>query len=234
MLTIFKKLARRSAMSLLGAAALWSVAGSAQAVPSFARQTGLACSGCHVGGFGPQLTDIGVQFKLGGYTLSKPDAPKLPLAGMVMASFTHTQHEVPPSEEHVKANNNLNLDQQVSLFLAGKLAENVGIFSQLTYEGIGRVTALDNVDLRFAHNFGNSILAGVSINNNPGLSDPYNTLPAWGAPFISSGIAPSPGTGTLLDEALAQRVIGATAYAQLNGTWYGEIGTYRSLSSPAQ
>ena len=38
------------------------------AVPSFARQTGMACAACHLGGLGPQLTDFGTQFKIGGDT----------------------------------------------------------------------------------------------------------------------------------------------------------------------
>ena len=43
-------------------------AGSALAVPSFAIQTDHPCQSCHVGGFGPQLTPYGREFKLHGYT----------------------------------------------------------------------------------------------------------------------------------------------------------------------
>jgi mono/diheme cytochrome c family protein len=41
---------------------------SAGAVPAFAAQTGAPCAACHVGGFGPQLTIYGRDFKLHGYT----------------------------------------------------------------------------------------------------------------------------------------------------------------------
>ncbi len=34
---------------------------AAEALPSFAQQTGMACSACHVGAFGPQLTPFGRQ-----------------------------------------------------------------------------------------------------------------------------------------------------------------------------
>jgi hypothetical protein len=44
------------------------MAGNARAVPSFARQTGLACSACHT--VYPELTPMGRRFKLGGYTLT--------------------------------------------------------------------------------------------------------------------------------------------------------------------
>ncbi|HVC28149.1 MAG TPA: hypothetical protein VNF48_01215, partial [Gammaproteobacteria bacterium] len=42
----------------------------AQAVPSFARQTGLACNACHT--VAPQLNAFGRYFKLHGYVLG-PD-----------------------------------------------------------------------------------------------------------------------------------------------------------------
>src|SRR5689334_7600067 len=45
-------------------------AGPAAAVPSFSRQTGQPCSLCHIGSFGPQLTEYGREFKVTGYTLT--------------------------------------------------------------------------------------------------------------------------------------------------------------------
>jgi len=48
---------------------------SAEALPSFARQTGQQCVACH-NGF-PELTPYGRQFKLNGYTFSGGDAPAL-------------------------------------------------------------------------------------------------------------------------------------------------------------
>ena len=44
----------------------------AAAVPSFARQTGFECVACHLSW--PELTTVGRQFKLGGFTLTKPAA----------------------------------------------------------------------------------------------------------------------------------------------------------------
>src|SRR6185437_9073617 len=65
----------------------------ASAVPSFAEQTGQRCSMCHVGGLGPQLTPFGRLFKLGGYTLRSGTQFTMPLAGMIVASFLHTQKD---------------------------------------------------------------------------------------------------------------------------------------------
>src|SRR3989442_9770999 len=84
------------------AAALLLVPALARAVPAFARQTGLECVACHLSW--PELTSVGRQFKLGGYTLMKRvegerpwfptqsdgPPPKIPLAGMVQLSATNT------------------------------------------------------------------------------------------------------------------------------------------------
>jgi hypothetical protein len=45
------------------------------AVPSFARQTGMPCSQCHVVSFGVALTAYGHQFKLNGYTFGEGEHP---------------------------------------------------------------------------------------------------------------------------------------------------------------
>ena len=41
---------------------------NAQAVPSYARQTGMPCAGCHT--TPPELTPFGRDFKINGYTLT--------------------------------------------------------------------------------------------------------------------------------------------------------------------
>ena len=66
----------------------------AQAVPSYARQTGSECASCHVGGFGPQLTPYGIKFKINGYTDSNGDDAKVPLSGMLVANFSRTARNV--------------------------------------------------------------------------------------------------------------------------------------------
>ena len=43
----------------LGSLGSMLAAPAAQAVPSFAAQTGQPCTACHIGGFGPQLTPLG-------------------------------------------------------------------------------------------------------------------------------------------------------------------------------
>jgi hypothetical protein len=205
------------------------LATQAEALPVYARQTGQDCSACHIGAFGPQLTAYGQRFKLGGY--SDGDRSVLPLSGMFVGSFTHTksdQEEAPA--EHFDTNNNL-AAQEGSLFLAGRIADHFGSFAQLTWSGIDRALAWDNLDLRYARDLttaGKDLTLGLSLNNNPGIQDPFNTLPAWGFPYVSSELAPAPPTAPLLAGGLETQVLGLNAYALFDQRWYAEAGAYRS------
>jgi len=205
---------------------------AAGAVPSFSRQTGVACGGCHVGGFGPQLTAFGREFKIGGYTLGSGKGT--PLSVMDVESFTQTKKDQPEEAgPHDGTNNNFSI-QEVSLFLAGDLGAHVGSFTQVTYSDIDRKVVMDNMDLRYATpvHWGNHPgQFGVSVNNNPGIQDPWNSSAAWRFPYIASELVPEAGVSTLLEGGLAQQVLGATAYAFLDGKYYGELGFYQSLPS---
>jgi len=98
---------------------------------------------------------------------------------------------------------------------------------------VERKTALDNVDVRFAGTAklaGQQGIWGVSVNNNPTVQDPFNTLPAWRFPFTSSDYTPGPGHAPLLDGQLGGQVLGATAYTLLDNGLYAEAGAYHALS----
>lgn len=207
-------------------------ASPAQAVPSFSDQTGDPCTACHVGGFGPQLTAHGRQFKLSGY-VDGTQARKLPLlSGMVEASFTKTDRKQDSAPAPgFDGNDNTAIDQ-ASLFVAGRIYDRVGLFSQTTWDGVGHHWAWDNTDLRYgreAELAGVDTTFGVTFNNNPTVTDPYNTTPAWGFPYAASKLAPTPAAAPLLQGALAQRVIGPTAYALIDDKIYVEGGFYRAL-----
>ena len=209
-------------------------------LPSFSRQTGLACSSCHYQFL--TLTPLGREFKLNGYTLtrqqlitekdkSKGETLKLspiPLvAAMLQGSLTHTSDAQPGTQ-----NDNTELPQQLSVFLAGGLTSKIGIFSQLTYSGADGTFGIDNIDLRFANTtkLGGStdMIYGVSLNNNPTVQDVWSTTPAWGFPFASSDVAPTGAASTVIDGALAQQALGIGAYTLLGKTVYAEFSVYRS------
>ena len=236
---LFNRLAKpgstlaRAACQVAALASLFAVADMAQAVPSYARQTGSECAACHVGGFGPQLTPYGIKFKIGGYTDTDGQGTKVPLSAMLVGNYTKTAKNAAEGDkvEHFDTNNNAAM-QEASVFLAGRLMENVGAFIQSTYSGVDRKWALDQVDLRYARSLklgDKETTVGVSLNSNPTLTDPFNTLGQWRFPYTSSdfngGFGPSP-----LVESLGGSVAGVNAYAFFDNSIYAEVGAYNSLS----
>jgi hypothetical protein len=206
---------------------------SAHAVPSYSRQTGDACTACHVGAFGPQLTPHGIAFKLGGYT-DNNGSKSLPLSAMLTATFTNTQKAQADAPTHYNKNNNAT-PQELSVFVAGRLSDHIGAFSQITYNAVERKTALDRLDVRYAtesHVMGadQPALIGLSLNNSPTLQDPFNTLPVFAFPYIGTDLAPTPDASTLLQSGLDGQLLGLTAYLlQPNGI-YAEAGVYTDQS----
>ena len=201
----------------------------AWAIPSYSAQTDQPCSSCHVGGFGPQLTPFGRQFKLHGYTMNAGGAFPVPVSAEVVSSFTHTaaSQESPPAD-HYSTNDNFTLDH-ASLFLGGGIGEHFGGISQWTYDGVGRTFAWDMLDVRATDEltvWGNDVVAGVSLSNMPGITDVWNTLPVLGFPYTTSGLAPAPMAGTMIDGQFNMLVLGATAYAYWNSSIYTEAGLY--------
>ena len=82
--TKFAAVAAAFAAVVAGATALLAVsAGPAEALPSYARQTGQPCAACHTAF--PELTPFGRRFKIGGYTLQGGDWQGPPIAAMYMA-----------------------------------------------------------------------------------------------------------------------------------------------------
>jgi hypothetical protein len=220
------------------ACAAFFMTDQARAVPSYARQTGYPCTKCHVGGFGPQLTPYRIKFKINAYTETDHKGLKIPVAAMIMAGFTHTSADQnPPPTPHSNANDNFDINQ-ISGFLAGRVTDDLGLFAQVTYDGVGKGTAIDNVDIRLAHDFviaKTDAILGVDVNNNPGVSDPGNTQPAWYFPYIGTALVSGTGdAATLLNGGVSTAVTGFSGYAFIDDSIYAEIGTYRALSPAMQ
>ncbi|HYB65526.1 MAG TPA: hypothetical protein VEC59_09745 [Steroidobacteraceae bacterium] len=239
---------RFAALAALGAA-LAGAAPAALAVPSFARQTGMACEACHT--VFPELTHFGRVFKANGYILSNVKqvqdvtgkkeellslAQTVPLSIMAQVSYSQMKTGVPDlaaaGAPGVAQNGTAGFPQQLSLFYAGKIAPNFGAFFQITYANDSGTIGIDNTDLRFADTTllaDNSPLTyGLSLNNNPTVQDLWNTTPAWGYPFTASNAVVSPLAGTAIDGAFAQDVAGLTGYLYWNESLYAELGVYRS------
>ncbi|MDE2366500.1 MAG: cytochrome C, partial [Betaproteobacteria bacterium] len=211
--------------------------GEVNALPSFARQTGMSCSACHVQAFGPGLTPTGRNFKLYGYTdVSEDRTGFIPIAGMIRGSFTHTSSGQPGgAADRFGPNNNATIDE-ASIFYAGRITSKIGAFVQGTYDGVSNTGALDNTDIRladYADLAGSRLVYGISVNNNPTVQDLWNTTPAWGFPWSSSPLAPTPAAGLFI-ESLGAQVVGATIYTMWNNLLYIEGGAYTSLPRNVQ
>jgi hypothetical protein len=222
------------------------------AVPSFARQTGMACAACHT--VFPELTPFGREFKLNGYVLDNikqvtgidtSDRQTLalnaipPLSLMLQISYTRTSKPLPDSAlpGALAKDGDLAFPQQVSFFYAGKIADGLGAFVQLTYDGIEDHFGLDNTDIRYAHHwsFGgandndHTLIAGVTLNNNPTVQDVWNTTPAWGIPYSGSSSAPGASTSAKVDSGaggFGQTVGGLGVYVWLDDHVYAEVSDY--------
>ncbi len=220
---------------MLSAVGLLILAGPAEAIPAFARQTGQPCTACHIGGFGPQLTPLGRAFKIGGYTQGGGEglAANIPLSLMIQGSFNHTDSAQDPAPQHYGPNNNFSLDQ-ISGFIGGHIGDHVGGFVQFTWSDVDNTSTVDNMDLRpFTTIFnvgGKDLRVGVTINNAATVQDPYNTTFSWGFPYITSLIAPTPAADVLLASGFDHSALGYTAYLWYDSKFYLEGGAYSTVS----
>jgi hypothetical protein len=217
------------AWALAGAGALgFALIGAtpAEAVPSFARQTGQPCAACHTAF--PELTHFGREFKLSGYTLGGGDWKYPPLAAMIMPGFTHTAsaQDAPPGPG-LRTNDNVAVQQITGLY-AGKIYGDLGAFVQVSADPVNKVIWFDGSDIRYVKNFklfGKDTYFGIDVNNTPTVQDVWNTVDSWAFPELSSGFAAFGPPGTQID-ALAQTVGGVGAYLWWNDILYLEENNY--------
>jgi len=238
-----------SALAAAGSVLLLAYAGNSFAVPSFARQTGMACQACHT--VFPELTPFGRLFKLNAYTIDNlPQVQGMntsrqmelmlnqlpPLSVMLQTSYTKTKAALPDGDPAITGNaqnGQVLFPQQLSLFYAGRIAPNMGTFIQMTYEPQGGAIALDNTEIRYAKQadgVSKPLTFGVTLNNNPTVQDVWNSTPAWQIPFDqSTSVAPTPGAATQIDGTLVENgVTGITAYLWWQNSIYAEFGLYKS------
>lgn len=224
----------------------------AQAIPLFARQTGQNCVACHAGGQFPELTAYGRKFKLTGYTMG--NRLDVPLAVMATVSSASVSSKTPGTGD-VNADfpqNGLMHFTTASIFAGGKITDNIGLFGQWTYNAYDHQSGADQhwtghsgsdqFDLRYADRFiddSRDLIVGVSLNNNPGVTDVWNTfnsafqsVPGYvpvsnpggnGGPFVGA-----PATPMMLQ--MGPTSAGLNAYAYWNDMVYAEIGAYQTAN----
>lgn len=244
-MTIQRTILRQAALvfGVLGiTAAMFPV--DSQALPLFARQTGQNCVACHAGGQFPELTPYGRMFKMTGYTIGDRVAVPLSVMGLVASSkVKDTSKSDNPAGDFSK--NGTPLFSGGSVFLGGKITDNIGAFIQWTYDnfavqnadgGYSGHSSTDNVDIRYADRFidtNRDLIFGVSLNNNPSVSDPWNTAAAW----MQYVPVPSPTSSQFIDGAApfagfgaGGNLAGVNLYMYLNKLVYAELGTYQTAN----
>lgn len=212
-------------MQAIGASIL--VSGSAHAVPAFATQTGQPCASCHITGFA-ELTAFGRQFKLRGYALGEAQIP-ISVGALVSRVSTANANvgEMPLAD-----NGNV-IIQRLSGYLAGRLGEGSGSFINYNYDSAEKRGMMEMFDLRTTKSTtvaGKELLFGLTLNNNPTVSDIYNSTPGFGFPHVSPSAMSvvSPNAQVQLDRALMSKVAGVSAFGWWNDSLYAEVGAYRT------
>lgn len=155
---------------------------------------------------------------------------------MLQVSYTHTSKALPDSalSGNLAKDGEVLFPQQVSLFYAGKIADELGAFMQLTYSGAADHFGFDNTDIRYAHHLSfagpssndHHVIVGLTLNNNPTVQDVWNTTPAWGYPYAGSNVTPRQIASTQIDGRLGQSVAGLGGYMWLDDHWYAEVTGY--------
>jgi hypothetical protein len=217
----------------------------ADALPSFAGQTGLPCSACHVGGFGPQLTPFGIAFKANGYTQGGGTGPwsHIPFDLTISPSFQSFATALPtPPDGYSTTNSFFNLlGDGAAFWIAGGHSFDgqfgIGGFEQLGFSITqnGPLQAFESgSDLKITKPFtlGNhSLVLGLDFTNQPTGGDPYNTLyNGFEFPFLVGFIDVSPAASPAMD-ILGTTVYGLSLYAFYDNSIYAEFGLYQTWSA---
>ena len=146
-------------VSALLSAAIW--APQAQAIPAFARQVGMPCSACHYQHF-PTLNAFGRAFKEGGFTMMgaeekiEGDGLSIPanlnLAFIMNWQYTKTNGTPANLDQVTKDSNNGQISMtQYSLFMGGRVGENIGFEGEV---GLSGAAGLASVKMPFAQDWG--------------------------------------------------------------------------------
>ncbi|MCK8517358.1 hypothetical protein M0534_13635 [Methylonatrum kenyense] len=139
----------------------------AEAVPSFARQTGQSCAACHT--HAPRLTQFGREFKISGYRMT---------ARPLLANANIIEHMPIGGRLRGDVNYNSEDDDSVTVgvadgsrfYVSGRLTEYMGL-----HVNIGDSSGTDT-QVTLANEFGDWTLGLTGGNVGFGRADPYDTI----------------------------------------------------------
>ncbi len=128
---------------LAGIMAALIFASEVSALPLFARQTGMACSGCHYQHF-PMLNGFGRAFKSGGYTMMSTQGKvegegltipnTLNMAVLTTAGYEKTNQAAGTTPQHTTGDGAFYVPGtggELSLFFGGRVSDNAGFLGEL-------------------------------------------------------------------------------------------------------
>jgi hypothetical protein len=149
----------------------------ASAVPSFARQTGKPCSGCHT--IWPRLNATGREFKVQGYTEVAEDYPRIdkdnldllrygPPLALSLISFPYSKTSGNKAETRIP--------EEAAIFFAGRMTPDIGAFVEPKWDRDSRQFSLELVKVSSATKVGNNTVGLVVLKSDIAGADPYNTL----------------------------------------------------------
>ncbi|OOG21005.1 hypothetical protein B1C78_16875 [Thioalkalivibrio denitrificans] len=202
----------------LASGLLTMVPKTAEAVPSFARQTGQACVACHTQP--PRLNQFGREFKISGYRanmiplLHGADIQEnMPLSARVRGDIRHNFDG--DNETHVSA------PDPIRLYVAGRMTEYTGVYVQ----ALGDEDDRTEMQLSLANEFGDWTLGIAGGNVGFGRSDPYDTLSRGTGSQLSRNVVSTYDREDLRSGSLRNRGTGGMAYAYGNGMYFG-VGAF--------
>jgi len=149
------------------------------AVPAFARQTGLACSGCHTQHF-PMLNALGRRFKLDGFTLmgaqekvegSRMSIPVSLNASMYMKLRAQKTNGTDAAEVRTTNSWELQFPDEFVLLIGGRVSEHIGFVLEGQLPG-GGAAVLASFKIPFSYKIG-QVQASVIPFTTDGLGVSY-------------------------------------------------------------
>lgn len=163
------------------AVSLWIVP-EANAIPAFARQTGLACSTCHFQHF-PELNAYGRAFKAGGYTqigsegkiegedLSIPDTLNAALVTKVRYQKTNGKDYTGNAINGSKGTNKgeLQFPDEAAIYLAGRGGEHIGFLLEASLaESNTAATEFTNFKMPIIYDISGTKVGVIPFTTNAG------------------------------------------------------------------
>jgi len=175
---------------LMGLLASAAFAPQVLALPAFARQTGMECNACHQQHF-PVLNSFGRVFKAGGYTmmgaqpavegeyLSIPDTLNLAILAKVRYQKDNSARVDTKLNPAGPGDGQLQFGDEFSLFVGGRVADNVGVLLEGNTVSSGSLLA--GVRLPIIHDVG-----GVNVSVIPFTTDALGVQ--YGYELSSGGV----------------------------------------------